>query len=99
VADRHQDHAHELAARARAAGLRAFVDDAKESVGKKIAEAEHQRIPCILVVGDKEVEAGAVSLRRRGEGNLGARPLAELRAELVAEASSRAPFGAATRAG
>ena len=54
-----------------AAGLRAEADLRTESVGKKIAEAEHQRIPCILVVGDKEVEAGTVSLRRRGAGQPG----------------------------
>ena len=89
VAERHDGYAAEVAAGLQAAGLRAEPDLRTESVGKKIAEAEHQRIPCILVVGDKEVEAGAVSLRRRGEGNLGARPLAELRAELVAEAASR----------
>jgi threonyl-tRNA synthetase len=90
VAERHDRYADDIAADLRAAGLRAEPDLRTESVGKKIAEAEHQRIPCILVVGDKEVEAGAVSLRRRGEGNLGARPLAELRAELVEEASTRA---------
>jgi threonyl-tRNA synthetase len=89
VAERHDGYAAEVAADLLAAGLRAEADLRTESVGKKIAEAEHQRIPCILVVGDKEVEAGAVSLRRRGEGNLGARPLAELRAELVEEAGSR----------
>jgi threonyl-tRNA synthetase len=89
VAERHDGYAAEVAADLRAAGLRAEPDLRTESVGKKIAEAEHQRIPCILVVGDKEVEAGAVSLRRRDEGNLGARPLAELRAELVEEAGSR----------
>jgi threonyl-tRNA synthetase len=91
VAERHDGYADEVAAELQAAGLRAEPDLRTESVGKKIAEAEHQRIPCILVVGDKEVEAGAVSLRRRGEGNLGARPLAELRAELVDEAASRRP--------
>jgi threonyl-tRNA synthetase len=90
VAERHDGYAAEVAADLLTAGLRAEADLRTESVGKKIAEAEHQRIPCILVVGDKEVEAGAVSLRRRGAGNLGARPLAELRAELVAEASTRA---------
>jgi threonyl-tRNA synthetase len=90
VAERHDRYAAEVAADLLAAGLRAEADLRTESVGKKIAEAEHQRIPCILVVGDKEVEAGAVSLRRRGEGNLGARPLAELRAELVEEAATRA---------
>ena len=89
VAERHDAYAAEVAADLRAAGLRAEPDLRTESVGKKIAEAEHQRIPCILVVGDKEVEAGAVSLRRRGEGNLGARPLAELRAELVARRLAR----------
>ena len=73
---------NEVAAGLRAAGLRAEPDLRSESMGKKIAEAEHQRIPCILVVGDREVEAGTVSLRRRDQGNLGARPLAELRDEL-----------------
>ena len=45
--------------------------------------------PRILVVGDREAEAETVSVRRRGKGDLGARPLAELRDELVAEAASR----------
>ncbi len=89
VAERHDGYASQVAADLVAAGLRAEPDLRTESVGKKIAEAEHQRIPCILVVGDKEVEAGSVSLRRRDQGNLGTRALAELRAELVAEATSR----------
>jgi threonyl-tRNA synthetase len=90
VADRHDGYAEHVAADLRAAGLRVEADLRTESVGKKIAEAEHQRIPCILVVGDKEVDAGTVSLRRRDQGNLGARPLAELRDELAAEAAARA---------
>jgi threonyl-tRNA synthetase len=89
VADRHDGYAERVAADLRAVGLRAEPDLRTESVGKKIAEAEHQRIPCILVVGDKEVEAGTVSVRRRDQGNLGARPLAELRDELAAEAAAR----------
>jgi threonyl-tRNA synthetase len=89
VADRHDGYAEQVAADLRAAGLRVEADLRTESVGKKIAEAEHQRIPCILVVGDKEVEAGTVSLRRRDQGNLGARPLAGLRDELAAESASR----------
>ncbi len=89
VADRHNEYAAAVTAEMRAAGLRVEPDLRTESVGKKIAEAEHQRIPCILVVGDKEVEAGTVSLRRRDQGNLGARSLAELTAELAAEAASR----------
>ncbi|MEP6642742.1 MAG: threonine--tRNA ligase [Gaiellales bacterium] len=90
VAERHDGYAAEVAADLRTAGLRAEPDLRTESVGKKIAEAEHERIARILVVGDKEVEAGAVSLRRRDEGDLGARPLAELRTELVEEAATRA---------
>ena len=89
VADRHNDYAARVVADLAGAGLRAEADLRSESVGKKIAEAEHQRIPCILVVGDKEVEAGSVSVRRRGRGNLGARPIAELRDELAAEAAAR----------
>ena len=54
-------------------------------MGRKIADAEHQRIPCILVVGDREVEAETVSVRRRGEGDLGAMPLADLGEALSAE--------------
>jgi threonyl-tRNA synthetase len=89
VADRHHHYAERVAAELVAAGLRAEPDLRGESVGKKIAEAEHLRMPCILVVGDREAEAETVSVRRRGRGDLGARPLVELRDELVAEAASR----------
>ena len=58
-------------------------------MGRKIADAEHQRIPCILVVGDREVEAETVSVRRRGEGDLGAMPLADLGDALSAEVAAK----------
>ena len=87
VADRHNDYAQRVVDDLRAAGLRAEADVRSESVGKKIAESEHQRIPRILVVGDREVDSGTVSVRVRGEGDAGARPLAELRDELVAESA------------
>jgi threonyl-tRNA synthetase len=90
VADRHNAYAESVVAELTAAGLRAEADLRSESVGKKIADNEHQRLPCILVVGDREAEAGTVSVRRRGQGDLGPRPLAELRDELAAEAASRA---------
>jgi threonyl-tRNA synthetase len=89
VADRHNGYAESVVADLRAAGLRAEADLRSESVGKKIAENEHLRLPCILVVGDREAEAGTVSGRRRGQGDLGARSLAELRDELAAEAAAR----------
>jgi threonyl-tRNA synthetase len=90
VADRHNEHAERVVAELAAAGLRAEADLRSESVGRKIADAEHLRVPYILVVGDREAESGQVSVRRRGAGNLGARPLAELRDELAAERDSRA---------
>jgi threonyl-tRNA synthetase len=89
VADRHNQYAESVVAQLRGAGLRAEADLRSESVGKKIAESERQKMPCILVVGDRETEAGTVSVRRRGQGDLGARPLAELRDELLAEAGAR----------
>ena len=73
LADRHNGYAGEVAAALRAAGLRADVDDRTESVGRKIREAELRKVPYMLVVGDREAEERAVSLRRHGEGDLGTR--------------------------
>jgi threonyl-tRNA synthetase len=68
VADRHVQHCEELAARARAAGLRPFVDDSKETVGKKIRASQLMRAPYTLVVGDRDLDAGTYTVRDR-EGN------------------------------
>ena len=87
VADRHNDYAQQVVDELRGAGLRAEADLRGESVGKKIAESEHQRVPRILVVGDREVESGSVSVRIRGEGDVGSRPRAQLRDELAADAA------------
>jgi threonyl-tRNA synthetase len=90
VADRHNEYAQSVVDQLVEVGIRAEADTRSESVGRKIAEAEVQRVPCILVVGDREAEAGTVSVRRRGEGDLGARTLADLREALVLEISTRA---------
>jgi threonyl-tRNA synthetase len=89
VADRHNDYAETVVADLRAAGLRAEADLRQESVGKKIADSERQRVPRILVVGDREAESGTVSVRRRGEGDVGPRPLPELRDQLLADVRLR----------
>ncbi len=89
VADRHVDYGHHVVDTLTKRGLRAEIDVRGESVGRKIADAEHQRIPCILVVGDREVEADTVSVRRRGEGDLGAMPLGELGDALSAEVAAK----------
>jgi threonyl-tRNA synthetase len=75
VADRHADYAQEVAAAARKAGLRAAVDDRTESVGRKIRETELQKVPFMFVVGDRDVEARSVAVRRHGEGDQGTVPL------------------------
>ncbi|MCJ7797050.1 MAG: threonine--tRNA ligase, partial [Thermoleophilia bacterium] len=71
VADRHADYAAEVAAELRGAGVRAHVDSRSESMGKKIREAEMQKVPYMAVVGDREVEDGTVSVRARSRGDLG----------------------------
>jgi threonyl-tRNA synthetase len=68
-----------------AAGLRVEVDDRTESVGRKIREAELQKVPYMLVVGDREADDRAAALRRHGEGDLGTLPLDEAVARIAGE--------------
>ena len=65
VADRHTAYAEELAERFTAAGLRAVVDRSGETVGKKVRAAQLQRVPYVLVIGDREVDAGRFTVRDR----------------------------------
>ncbi|MEO8688835.1 MAG: threonine--tRNA ligase [Solirubrobacteraceae bacterium] len=89
LADRHNGYANEVAAALRAGGLRADVDERTESVGRKIREAELRKVPYMLVVGDREAEERAVSLRRHGEGDLGTVTLDEAVERLVGETDGR----------
>jgi threonyl-tRNA synthetase len=89
VADRHVDHCRELAATASASGLRTFVDDTKESVGKKIRAAQLMKAPYTLVVGDRDIEAGSYTVRDREGNETPGVPFEELVEALVAEASER----------
>src|SRR4051794_12732321 len=89
IADRHAPYAEEVAARLRDAGLRAEVDTRTESVGRKVRDAELRKVPYILVVGDREAEAGEVSVRRHGAGDTGAEPVAGLAARLADEVARR----------
>jgi threonyl-tRNA synthetase len=73
IADRHRDHARGVRDQLMAAGLRVEVDERQEKIGYKIREAQLQKIPYMLVVGDREVAEGAVSVRSRLGGDLGAR--------------------------
>jgi threonyl-tRNA synthetase len=86
IADRHNDAADAVVAALRAAGLRAEADERTESVGRKIRDAELQKIPYMLVVGDREAEEGTVAVRRHGEGDEGAVALSAFVERLAAEA-------------
>jgi threonyl-tRNA synthetase len=86
VADRHNEYAAKAAEELRAAGVRCRVDERSESVGKKIRDAELARAPYMLVVGDREQEAGTLAVRRHEEGDLGGLPRSELIERIRAEA-------------
>jgi len=75
ISDRHMVYAQEVAAKIRAAGVRVEVDTRGERMNAKVRDAQLQKIPYILVVGDKEAAEHAVSVRLRTNENLGAMPL------------------------
>ncbi len=85
VADRHNERAGEIARELRASGFRVRVDDRTESVGRKIRDAELSKAPYMLVVGDKEIESGSVSVRHHGDGDLGAMEVSGLTARMHGE--------------
>jgi len=82
VSDKHNEYADRVLAELREAGVRVEVDERSESVGKKIRDAELGRYPYMLVVGDRELEAGAVAVRSHEEGELGAMPVADFAARV-----------------
>ncbi len=82
VTDRAADYAAEMAAKLTAQGFRVEVDGRNEKIGKKIREAQLEKVPYMLVVGDRDMEAGTVSVRHRAEGDLGAMSLEDFAAML-----------------
>ncbi len=90
IADRHIEFANEVAAQLKAKKLRVRVDDRSERMNLKIREAQLKKVPYMLVVGDREQEAGAAAVRVRGGGDLGAMSIGELVAKLSEERESKA---------
>ena len=82
VTDRVDDYADQAAAKLEALGFRVESDLRNEKIGKKIREATLEKVPFMLVVGDRDMEAGTVSVRTRGGEDLGAMPLADFAAKL-----------------
>ncbi len=82
VTDRAADYCAEVAKKLEAQGFRVEVDYRNEKIGKKIREAQLEKVPYMLVVGDRDMEAGTVSVRHRSEGDLGAMSLEQFSAML-----------------
>ena len=89
IADRHLDYAEEVRGRLAAAGARVQTDARGERMNAKIREAQLQKIPYMLVVGDREAAAGAAAVRLRSGENLGAIPVPDIAARIAAETAER----------
>ena len=77
ITDRQHEYAHQVLADLKASGVRAEIDDRSEKIGYKIREGQLQKIPYLLVLGDKEIEMGGVAVRHRKQGDLGSQKLDE----------------------
>jgi threonyl-tRNA synthetase len=89
VTERHQEYAAQVAAKLRAHGVRVHVDDRNERLNYKIREAQLQKVPYMLVVGDKEVTGGTVAVRHRQVGDLGVTDAESLGARIAKLAAER----------
>ncbi len=90
ITDRQHDYARRVVDELAAAGIRVELDARPEKIGYKIREAETQKVPYMMICGDKEVEGGTVALRHHGEGDLGATSVAQVVERLAAEIRDRA---------
>jgi len=84
-----EDYAKEVAEKLQQAGISVEADLRNEKLGYKIREAQLEKIPYMFIVGENEKNAGAVSVRKRGEGDIGAQPLGEIISKLREEIDTR----------
>lgn len=89
ISDKYLDYAKDVLEKAKKADIRVEIDDRQEKIGKKIRDTELQRVPYMLVVGEKEVAEGKVSVRRQGKGDLGVKDADQFISELVEEIRER----------
>ena len=85
ISEKFNDYAHSVARELNMADIRAEVDDRNEKIGRKIRDNELKRIPYLVVVGEKEQEAGQVSVRKQGEGDQGSMSVADFVAKITKE--------------
>ncbi|MGH2691581.1 MAG: threonine--tRNA ligase [Actinomycetota bacterium] len=90
IADRHEEHARKLVETLRDSGIRAQISESGETLNKRIREAQLQKVPYVLVAGDKEIEAGTVSVRDRAGVEKRGVPFDAFVTAAVAENASRA---------
>ena len=90
VTDRAVDYCREQAAKLTNMGFRVTVDDRSEKIGKKIRDGQMEKVPYMLIVGDRDIEAGTVSPRHRTDGDLGAMTLDAFAAQLREVVDSKA---------
>ena len=85
ISDKQKEYADELVKQFMKEGIRAELDDREEEIGYKIREAQLQKIPYMLIIGEKEVEANAVGVRARKEGDIGQMPVKEFISKIKEE--------------
>ena len=90
IADRHFDYAYDVKRALEAAGIvRVEVDERNEKIGYKIREAQMEKVPYMIVVGDKDIENKTVSVRDRRDGDIGSMPIEEFIAKITEEVNSK----------
>ncbi len=90
ITDRHLSYSRQLAEKLRAVGVRVEVDDRNEKVGYKIREAQMAKIPYMLIIGDRELKEGTVSVRARSEGDMGAMSFSRFQERIRTEIAEKA---------
>ena len=89
IADRHLDYLYEVKKQLEDKGFRCEVDDRSEKIGYKIREAQLEKVPYMVVVGDKDIENGTVSIRKRKEGDLGAMTVEQFLAKIIPDRDNK----------
>jgi threonyl-tRNA synthetase len=85
ISEKYQDYAQSVYDELQEVDIRGFLDERDEKIGRKIRDAEVMKVPYMLVVGEKEAAEGKVSVRKKGEGDLGSMTIAEFKAHFKAE--------------
>ena len=92
VSDKSMDYAQEVEKRLKSLGIRVETDTRNEKIGYKIREAQLEKLPYMLIIGDKEKEEGTVSVRMREKGDIGSMPLSEFAARVKKENDEKTVF-------